>query len=58
MLTRAIAPDVRAAHAPAQPGELRYSIANIEAARRALAYAPTRTLEHDLPGVIEEIRTR
>ncbi len=58
MLTARLAPQLAPAHAPAQTGELRYSIANIDAARRALAYAPTRSLEHDVDAVIEDIRGR
>lgn len=58
MLTARLAPQLAPAHAPAQTGELRYSIANIDAARRALEYEPTRSLEHDLDAVIEDIRGR
>lgn len=57
-LTARLAPQLAPAHAPAQTGELRYSIANIDAARRALEYAPTRSLEHELDAVIEDIRGR
>jgi UDP-glucose 4-epimerase len=58
MLTSALAPHLMPQHAEAPPGELRYSIADISAARRALGYAPTRTLEGDLDAVIDDIRAR
>jgi UDP-glucose 4-epimerase len=58
VLTRRINPALTPQHAPAQAGELRYSIADISAARRALAYQPTRTIEGDVDGVIEDIRAR
>jgi UDP-glucose 4-epimerase len=45
-------------HAPAHAGELRYSVADISAAARALDYAPTRSLEADLPAVVAEISSR
>jgi UDP-glucose 4-epimerase len=43
-------------HGPAHPGELRYSIADISAARTALGYQPRRTLDDSIEGVIEWIR--
>jgi UDP-glucose 4-epimerase len=58
MLTQAIAPQVTPTHAPAQAGELRYSVADISAARRALGYIPARTLDGDLSGVIDDVRAR
>jgi UDP-glucose 4-epimerase len=58
LLTARIDADLKPRHAPAQPGELRYSVADIGAARRALGYAPARSLESDLEGVIDEIRGR
>lgn len=58
MLTRRLAPQRSPAHALAHAGELRYSIADITAARRALAYQPTRTLETELDAVIADIRRR
>lgn len=58
MLTQRLAPHLAPAHAPAPGGELRYSIADISAARRALGYAASRTLEGDLDGVIMDIRAR
>ena len=58
LLIGRLAPEQRAAHAPPQAGELRYSIADISAARRALGYQPTRSLEADLDDVIADIRAR
>jgi UDP-glucose 4-epimerase len=58
LLTTRLRPELEPAHAAAPPGELRYSIADISAARRALGYEPTRTLEHDLDAVIDDVRTR
>ncbi len=56
MLIDRLAPGQRPAYAPAQAGELRYSVADITAARHALAYLPTRTLQHDLDQVIASVR--
>jgi UDP-glucose 4-epimerase len=58
LLVRRIAPDVTPQHAAAQAGELRYSVADISAARRALGYAPSRALHSDLDDVIADIRHR
>ena len=56
MLIERLAPGQKPSYAPAQAGELRYSVANITAAREALAYRPTRTLLHDLDQVIASVR--
>ncbi len=58
MLTAKLAPGLRPTQAPAQAGELRYSVADIAAARRALRYEPTRTLEGELDAVIADVRGR
>jgi UDP-glucose 4-epimerase len=58
LLTRRINPGLAPRHAPAHAGELRYSIANIAAARRRLDYAPVRTIEGDIDEVIADIRPR
>jgi len=42
----------------ARPGELRYSIADITAARAALDYRPRRTLVDGLPGIVANIAQR
>ena len=58
MLVARLAPEHGVAYAPAQAGELRYSVADITAARTALDYHPTRSLEADLDEVIADIRAR
>ena len=58
MLTERLAPGGGVTHAPAQPGELRFSIADISAARRGLGYEPKRRLESDLDDVIADVRQR
>jgi UDP-glucose 4-epimerase len=58
LVTSRLAPALRPSHTPAHPGELRYSIADISAARRALGYAPLRTLDGSIDDVIEDIRRR
>jgi UDP-glucose 4-epimerase len=58
LLTQQLAPHLSPSHAPPQAGELRYSVANIAAARRALGYTPARTLDKDLEPVIRDIRGR
>ena len=56
LLIERLAPGQKPSYAPAQAGELRYSVADITAARHALAYLPTRTLQHDLDDVIASVR--
>lgn len=46
------------AHEPARDGELRYSVADVAAARRAFGYAPSRTLETNLDDVINDVKAR
>jgi UDP-glucose 4-epimerase len=58
MLIARLAPGQRASYAPAQAGELRYSVADISAARQALEYQPTRSLDADLDEVVADIRAR
>src|SRR5262249_48756338 len=58
MLIDRLAPSQRPVHAPTQPGELRYLVADIGAARVALGFAPTRSLQRDLDNVIASIRER
>jgi UDP-glucose 4-epimerase len=57
LVTR-LAPNARVVHEPARSGELRFSVADIAAARRAFGYAPSRTIDADLDGVIDDIRRR
>jgi UDP-glucose 4-epimerase len=58
LLGRTMGVTPAAVHAPAQAGELRYSVADISAAREALGYLPTRSLETDLSEVIADIASR
>lgn len=58
LLVQRLAPRVEPRYVQAQPGELRYSVADITAARHAFGYRPTRTLETHLDGVIADIRQR
>jgi UDP-glucose 4-epimerase len=58
MVLAKLAPDQQPKHAGAQAGELRFSIADIGAARRALDFSPTRTLQQDLDDVIAWVRER
>jgi UDP-glucose 4-epimerase len=58
LLTTRINPALTPEHAPAPAGELRYSIADISAARRSLGYEPARTLDLDVDGVIADIAQR
>jgi UDP-glucose 4-epimerase len=51
-----LAPHAAIAHAPAQPGELRFSVADIEAAARAFGYQPRRALADALDDVVESVR--
>jgi UDP-glucose 4-epimerase len=51
-----LAPGQRAQHGPAQAGELRFSVANIDAARRAFGFNPTRSVRDNLDDVIESIQ--
>jgi UDP-glucose 4-epimerase len=53
-----LAPGTLPNYAPAQPGELRYSVADIARAREALGYTPRRTLATHLDEVIADIRDR
>ena len=56
MVLAKLAPDQRPQYAGAQAGELRFSVANIDAARRALGFTPARSLQHDLDEVISWVR--
>ncbi len=51
-------PDLAASHEAARPGELRFSVADIRAARQALNFNPTRTLSSSLDEVIADVRQR
>ena len=58
MVLARLAPDQQPTHAEAQAGELRFSVADIGAARHALGFSPTRSLEQDLDDVIAWVRDR
>ena len=58
MVLAKLAPQQQPQYAAAQPGELRFSVANIDAARHALEFAPQRSLQHDLDEVIAGVRER
>jgi UDP-glucose 4-epimerase len=58
MLTVRLAPHRTPMYAPAAAGELRYSVADIDSARKLLGYQPARTLEGEIAAVIEDIRGR
>ena len=58
LLIERLAPGQRPSYAPAQAGELRFSIPDISAARRALGYAPSRELDNEIGEVIGDVRRR
>ncbi|MEP6783286.1 MAG: NAD-dependent epimerase/dehydratase family protein [Acidobacteriota bacterium] len=58
MVLARLAPQQQPLYAEAPGGELRYSVANIAAARRHLGYAPARSLARDLDDVIQTVRVR
>jgi UDP-glucose 4-epimerase len=52
-----LAPGTAAQYGPAQAGELRFSVADITAARRAFDFAPSRSLERNLDDVIDAVKS-
>ena len=58
LLIDKLAPGTTPDYAPLQPGELRFSVADIAAARQAFGYEPTRTLANDVDDVIRDISAR
>lgn len=58
LLASRINPGLSPQYAPAQAGELRFSIADITAAQRALAYRPRHTIESRIDDVIADVRGR
>ncbi|MFA5907437.1 MAG: NAD-dependent epimerase/dehydratase family protein [Vicinamibacterales bacterium] len=50
--------DLAPTYEPAREGELRFSVADITAARRAFGYAPQRSLETHLEDVIADVSAR
>ena len=55
---RALESPLAARHAPAVPGEVRYSVANVGKARRLLGYAPERRFAESIGDVVAEIRAK
>ena len=55
MLIERIRPDIQPVFTRAQPGELRFSVADINAAASKLGYHPKRSLEADIDSVINSI---
>jgi UDP-glucose 4-epimerase len=51
-------PGTAASYEPARAGELRFSVADIRAARRALGFNPARTLASTIDEVIADVRQR
>lgn len=58
LLILRIAPAAAPSYAPLQAGELRFSVADIRAARQALGYTPTRSLASDIDSVIADVQAR
>jgi UDP-glucose 4-epimerase len=58
LLVRRINPGSRVEHAPAHEGEVRFSLADISAARRAFGFEPRRTLESHLDEIVADVRAR
>jgi UDP-glucose 4-epimerase len=58
MVLDKLAPGTRPDYAAPPGGELRYSVANIDAAREELGFAPRRSLEQDIDEVIEWVQAR
>jgi UDP-glucose 4-epimerase len=58
MVLAKLAPGQKPGHAAPQAGELRFSVADIGAARTALGFSPTRSLQQDLDEVISWVRER
>jgi UDP-glucose 4-epimerase len=58
MVLAKLAPGQQPKYADPQAGELRFSVADIGAARKALGFSPTRSLQTDLDEVISWVRER
>lgn len=56
LLIKRINPRIKAIHAAEQPGELRFSIADISAATSKLGYRPKHSLETDIESAISSIK--
>ncbi len=58
LLCQRLAPNLKPEYQPKQSGELRYSVASIDKARRLLGYEPASALQRDLDAVIEWCRAK
>ena len=58
LVIKELAPSARSTHGAAQPGELRFSVANIAAARQAFNFSPSRSLQRNLQDVVDSVRQR
>lgn len=58
LLADRLNPGVAIQHEPAREGELRFSVADIRAARETFGFAPSRSLETHLADVIADVRAR
>ncbi len=58
LLTDRLGPGLRPAYEDARDGELRFSVADISAARGAFEFSPGRSLETHLDEVIDDVRGR
>ena len=58
LLTSRLNPSLQPQYAPAPAGELRYSIADITAARSALGYEAQQTIASRIDEVVADVRTR
>lgn len=58
LLIDRLAPGQEPTHAAAQAGELRFSVADISAARAALGYTPSRRIETEIDRVVDDVRRR
>jgi UDP-glucose 4-epimerase len=56
MVVARLAPGTVPSYAPVHAGELRFSIADISAARRALGFSPTHSLPRDIDNVVAWVR--
>jgi UDP-glucose 4-epimerase len=54
-VSRGMGSEVRAEHTAAVPGEVRYSIADIEKARRLIGYQPKHVFENSVNDVVQDI---
>jgi len=58
LLVDRINPAVQIEHAPAHDGEVRFSLADIAAARRAFGYQPHRSLADHLDEIVADVKAR